>query len=256
MRDRPLPAWTAYVARCLAEGVLDWRSGLHRLVLQPLVYLLVFSGILGGAAGLGDGGTARTVAPGIVAIVVMNASLAVVGGMFTSGYYFRVMEAWLLGPISLRGFVAAQVVGATLMAAVAGLAAMALVWLLLGFVPAAPITAIAAIVFGGAAFALIFVIGFTLPRTPDRAQEVLSFILMPMMFLGCTFYTWDSLAGGWRVVALAMPTTYLSEALRAAYRAESGLGGAAMAAGGAAVLMALAVLADLAFHRRFRDFPW
>lgn len=244
--------WLAMAGRCVAEGVLNWRSGIQRLLLQPLIYLLAFGGAL---SPLG-GSRPEVVAPGIVTIVVMNAALAVVGGMMSTGYYFRVMEAWLLTPVSRSGFVAALVVGATVMATLAGSAAMALIRLLLGLVPVAPAYALAAIVFGGAAFALIFIIGFTLPRTPDRAQDVLSYLLLPMMFLGCTFYDWASLAAPWNAIALAMPTTYLAEALRAAYQGTAGLPVSMLAAGTAGVLIVLGAAAAAAFHRRFRDAPW
>ncbi|MGE5518050.1 MAG: ABC transporter permease [Bacteroidota bacterium] len=247
-----LRCWRAMVVRCLAEGMLDWRNAFQRLLFQPLVYLLAFGGALSPLAG----GQPAVVAPGIVTIVVMNAALAVVGGMMSTGYYFRVMESWLLVPLSRPGLVAALVAGATAMAVLAGLAAMVLIRLILGLAPAAPVLALGAIAFGGMAFALIFVVGFTLPRTPDRAQDVLSYLLLPMMFLGCTFFDLASLAGPWRLLALAMPTTYLAETLRATYQGGGGLSLWLLAGGGGGVLAGLAVLAVWSFLRRFRDAPW
>lgn len=253
----PSPIWAAYVLRCLTEAVVDWRSAVQRLLFQPLVYLLVFGGVLGGTKVIGGGDYAQVVAPGIVAIVVMNSAMAVVGGMFVTGYYFHAMEAWLLGPITLRGFLAALVTGAAIMAALAGVAALALIRLVLGLSPAEPLLALAAVVFGGVAFSLLFAIAFALPRTPDKAQGVLAFIMMPMMFFGCTFYGWDSLAWPWNALALLMPTTYLSEALRATYGSSALLhAGPWPAIAGPVVLVGMAALSDLVFKRRFRDFPW
>lgn len=250
--------WSAYAARGLAEAVIDWRSAVQRLLFQPLVYLVVFGGVLGNSTAISGGGSdyAQIVAPGIVAIVVMNSTMAVIGGMFVTGYYFHSMEAWLLGPIGLRGFICAQVAGAVAMASLAGVTAMILVRLMLGLSPSEPLLALFSIVFGGTAFALIFVIAFSVPKTPNRAQGVLSFLMMPMMFFGCTFYSWDSLKWPWNLLALLMPTTYLSEALRAAYHGGGSLGGGALLLGGAGVLGLLAILADLTFRRRFRDFQW
>jgi ABC-2 type transport system permease protein len=248
--------WMAYALRCLTEAVVDWRSAVQRLLFQPLVYLLVFGGVLGGTK-LGGGDYAQVVAPGIVAIVVMNSAMAVVGGMFVTGYYFHAMEAWLLGPITLRGFLSALVAGATAMAMLAGTTALVLIRLVLGLSPAEPVLALAAIVFGAVAFSLLFVMAFALPRTPDRAQSVLAFVMMPMMFFGCTFYSWDSLAWPWNALALLMPTTYLSEALRATYGSSASLHASPwLLAGAIAILGGLAVLSDVVFKRRFRDFPW
>ncbi|HLO78088.1 MAG TPA: ABC transporter permease [Magnetospirillum sp.] len=245
--------WLALAGRCLAEGMLDWRNAFQRLLFQPLIYLLAFGGLL---SPLGDVTRPAVVAPGIVTIVVMNAALAVVGGMMSTGYYFRVMEAWLLIPVSRGGFVAALVGGATAMATLAGIAAMVLIRLVLGLGPAQPGLALAAVVFGGAVFALVFVVGFTVPRTPDRAQDILSYVLLPMMFLGCTFYSWDSLAWPWNLLALAMPTTYLAEVLRATYAGVSGMSAMVLVPGAASVLALLGLAARQAFLRRFRDYPW
>jgi energy-coupling factor transporter ATP-binding protein EcfA2 len=157
-----------------------------------------------------------------------GAAMAVVGGMFVTGYYFHAMEAWLLGPITLRGFLGAPVAGATAMSMLAGATALILIRLVLGLSPAEPALALA-----------------------------LAFVMMPMMFFGCTFYGWDSLAWPWNALALLMPTTYLSEALRATYGSSASLhAGPWLLAGAIAILGGLAALSDIVFRRRFRDFPW
>jgi hypothetical protein len=44
------------------------------------------------------------------------------------------------------------------------------------------------------------------------AQEFIAFLLMPMMFLGCTFFSYAMLPDPWNIVALLLPTTYLRNA--------------------------------------------
>lgn len=249
----------AFVLRSLREGVSDPRHGLFRFFFQPLVYLIVFGEILGQAFPMpvSGGSYSNVVAPGILAILVMNAAIGTVGGGFTTGYYFRAMEAWLLAPLGLRGFMLAWVAGGTLNALVAGVIGMGLVWAILGILPASFLLAVVFLALGGLAFSLLSIIAFALPKSPDKAQEVLSFLLVPMMFFGCTFYPFSILTAPWNTFALFMPTTYLSEALRAAYYPAMPHLGAAMAAGGmVAGLVALFFLADLTFRRRFRDFLW
>lgn len=254
MDRRALSTWAAYALRSLAEAVADWRGAVQRLAFQPLIYLLVFGGVLGNTSAVAA--QPLVVAPGIIAIVVMNAAMAVVGGMFVTGYYFHAMEAWLAGPVSRRGLALALAAGGTAMACLAGLCAMAIIRLVLGLAPQRPFLALAATAFGGAAFALLFLIAFALPRTPNRAQGILAFLMMPMMFFGCTFYTWDSLARPWNLLALLMPTTYLAEALRAAYQGDGGLAGWPALLGGAAILAVLGWSAERVFTWRFRDYPW
>jgi ABC-type multidrug transport system permease subunit len=44
------------------------------------------------------------------------------------------------------------------------------------------------------------------------AQEFIAFLLMPMMFLGCPFFSYAMLPDPWNIVALLLPTTYLRNA--------------------------------------------
>lgn len=245
----------AFVARTLAESLENWRYALFRMLFQPFVYLLVFGKILGQA--LPGNGYSLTVGPGIVAMLVMNTALNCIGGLFSRGYYFRSMEGWLLAPLSLRALMLAWVTGTVLIATFAGLIGSVLVYLLLGFQPVSPWMELLCLIYGAATFSFLCCIGYTLPATPAKAQDFLAFLLMPMMFLGCTFFSYAMLEPPWNVVALLLPTTYLSEALRAAYgTVPSGLDISAIAFGGSAVLALLFLLADWAFRRRLRNFLW
>ncbi|WP_031430114.1 ABC transporter permease [Methylomicrobium agile] len=245
----------AFVARTLAESLENWRYALFRMVFQPFVYLLVFGKILGQA--LSGSGYSLTVGPGIIAMLVMNTALNSIGGLFSRGYYFRSMEGWLLAPLSLRALMLAWVTGTVLIATFAGLIGSLILYLLLGYQPVSPWTELLCLLYGAAAFALLCCIGYTLPSTPAKAQDFLAFLLMPMMFLGCTFFSYAMLESPWNVVALLLPTTYLSEALRIVYGSQSSaLDPTQIVGGGIAALILLFIVADWSFRRRFRDFLW
>lgn len=245
----------AFVGRALGESLDNWRSALFKIVFQPLIYLLVFGRILGRA--LPDSGYSLIVGPGVVSMLVMSTALSNIGGLMTRGYYFRSMESWLLAPITLRSLMLAWVAGTALVAVVAGLIGNLLVYGLLGHLPASLLADLGCLVYGAVVFSLLGCIGYTLPQTPAKAQEVIAFLLMPMMFLGCTFFSYAMLPEPWNIVALLLPTTYLSEALRAAYGSQSaGLDPMLIAVGGGSALLLLFALADWSFRRRFSNFLW
>ncbi len=245
----------AFVGRALGESLDNWRSALFRMLFQPLVYLLVFGKILGRA--LPDSGYSLVVAPGIVSMLVMSAALSNIGGILTRGYYFRSMESWLLAPLTLRCLMLAWITGTVLIATIAGLIGNLLVYGLLGYMPLSLSANLVCLVYGATIFSLLGCIGYTLPQTPAKAQDFIAFLLMPMMFLGCTFFSYSMLPEPWNIVALLMPTTYLSEALRIVYGSHSStLDLAFIAGGGIGALLLLFVIADWSFRRRFRDFLW
>ncbi|HEY8158898.1 MAG TPA: ABC transporter permease [Methylobacter sp.] len=245
----------AFVGRALGESLDNWRSALFRMLFQPLVYLLVFGKILGRA--LPDSGYSLVVAPGIVSMLVMSAALSNIGGILTRGYYFRSMEGWLLAPLKLRILMLAWIIGSTLTATAAGLIGNLLIYGLLGYMPDSLLGDLACLVYGATVFSLLGCIGYTLPQTPAKAQDFIAFLLMPMMFLGCTFFSYAMLPEPWNIVALLLPTTYLSEALRIVYGSQSsGLDPAIITVGGICALLLLFAIADWSFRRRFRNFLW
>jgi ABC-type multidrug transport system permease subunit len=249
----------SFIQRDLMEGRTSWKHTLFKFFFQPLIYLFVFGYILGSVlpAGMSGGRYSDIVAPGILAVLVMNVSLSTAGSSLVTGYYFKSMEAWLLTPISLRGFMLSRVVSGTINSTMAGIIGIALIYLIPGLFPVRPILTFVFILMGGLLFSLLGIIAFVLPKTPDKAQEVLSFILMPMMFFGCTFYIYSILTPPWNILALLFPTTYLSEGLRAAYNPQiPHLDTGIISIGLVSGLVILFYIADWAFKRRFKDYLW
>jgi ABC-2 type transport system permease protein len=250
-----MSAFIAFSLRAFRESMQSWSHALFRLIFLPLVYLLVFGKVMNPL--LAGPGYAAVAVPGIVSMLVMNAALGTVGGVLNRGYYFRSMESWLLAPLSLSWLMLAWVAGGVLAGIAAGLVGALLAFLLLNLTPLMPWAALLCLVYGATVFALLGVVCYCLPQTPAKAQEIMSFILLPMMYLGCTFFSYDMLETPWNVAALSLPTTYLSEALRAAYGSvQPALGLRAIAGGGLAALLLLFVTAHFIFIRRFRDFLW
>ena len=250
-----MSAFYAFMLRACRETLQDWLHSLFRLVFQPTVYLLVFGKILGPT--FPSTNYAAVVAPGILAMLVMNAALGNIGSIISRGYYFRSMESWLLAPLSMTALMLAWATGSALAATLAGLIGTLLVYALLGLAPQSLELTLICLLYGAAAFSLLGIVGYTLPETPAKAQNVLSFLLLPMMYLGCTFFSYSMLEPPWNLAALLLPTTYLSEALRIVYGSHSSsLNPTLIVGGGICALLLLFAIADWSFRRRFRNFLW
>lgn len=248
----------AMIARNLAVERRSPRTGFLRLVLQPAVYIFVFGYVVGRMLpGTGSDDYAAIMAPGVVAISLMSTPYLVVGGALLSGFYFRTMEAWLLSPVTLRAILVALVACGTLYGCISALMVALLVRAILGIAPAQPIMMAYFAIAGSLFFSLLSVIVLLAPATPKQGQEIFSFLTMPMTFFGCTFYSFSMLGPPFDTLALLLPTTYLSEGLRAAYRPATGsLPGDWIALGLAGAILILAPLADRVLARRLRDFTW
>jgi ABC-2 type transport system permease protein len=248
----------AMLARNFAVERRSLRTGFLRMVLQPAVYIFVFGYVVGRMLPGGSTGSyAQVMAPGVLAITLMSTPQLVVGSSILSGFYFRTMESWLLAPVTLRAILAALVVCGTLYGSVNGLVVVALIWAILGIVPEHPCLLAYFILAGSLFFSLLAVSVLLLPSTPRQGQEVFSFLMMPMTFFGCTFYSFSMLQPPFSWLALCLPTTYLSEGLRAAYLpVMEGLPSGMIAVGILLITLALLPLADWVLARRLRNFTW
>ncbi len=228
-----------------------------RLVLQPAIYLFVFGYVVGGMLPTEGGRYSEIIAPGIIAITVMTGPFVTVGGSILSGYYFRTMEAWLLAPVTLRTLMLAKVLSGLFYGLVSGTIVGLLIWLILGLAPQSLLMPYLLGAAGALFFSFLSIVILLFPETPDKGQELFSFLLMPMTFFGCTFYSYSMLEPPFSYIALLLPTTYISEGLRAVYNpALPHMDSTFIVLGLLLAVAALYPLAGWVFRRRFRDFTW
>lgn len=253
----PLKFLLALLHRNAAADLAAFRLTAVRMLVQPAIYLFVFGYVVGGMLPAQSGGYAGIMAPGIVAISVVTGPFVIIGGGVISGYYFRTMEEWLLAPVSLRTILTAKVLGGTCYGLAGGAVVVVLVWAILGIAPQKIGYMVLTASAGALLFSLFTIVVLLIPETPDKGQEVFSFLMMPMTFFGCTFYSYDMLGAPFNYLALLLPTTYIAEGLRAAYHPDSPHMEAGMVLAGLSLAAAVLIpLADWAFRRRFRDFTW
>lgn len=234
----------------------DYKVTIARLVLQPAVFILVFGHVMTGFFSMHQGNYSEVVIPGIIAITVMNSAFSNVGGTIVTGYYFRSMEGWLLTPIGIRSLLLARVFSGILYGTASGFIVTGLAWVILGITPQSFYIHLLMVLSGSIFFSLLTIIFFLVPERPDKGQELFSFLIMPMTFFGCTFYSYFMLKAPFSYIALLFPTTYISEGLRAAYNPHMPHLDTALIFAGLSIIILFSFLADRAFQRRFGDFLW
>ncbi len=247
----------ALLHRNFAADFASFKQTAVRMLVQPAVYLFVFGYVVGGMLPAQGGNYAGIMAPGIVAISVVTGPFVIIGGSVISGYYFRTMEEWLLAPVSLRTVLAAKVLGGLCYGLVSGAVVVALVWAILGIAPQKIGYLVLTMAAGALLFSLFTLMVLLIPETPEKGQEIFSFLMMPLTFFGCTFYSYDMLHAPFNYLALLLPTTYIAEGLRAAYLPDAPHMDAWTVLAGLSLAAALLIpLADWAFRRRCGDFTW
>ncbi|MCA2226459.1 ABC transporter permease [Nonomuraea aurantiaca] len=205
------------------DAVVTWRdiiSVLAQVVLQPLVMLFIFVGVLGRLAYV-DPSYDDVLLPGVVAMSGFVAALqAVALPLMMEFGYTKEIEDRLLAPvpISLVGLekVLAAALRALFAAAVTLPAGMLIVQDATFRVDGLPLLVLSVLLGGWAAGAIGLIIGTLLP--PSKVGIMFALIIAPMLFTGGTQYPWPSLGKlPWFQVLTALnPMTYASEGVRAA----------------------------------------
>ncbi|HET7489271.1 MAG TPA: ABC transporter permease [Acidimicrobiales bacterium] len=229
-RSTRAAATVAFVALLVRDAAVLRKSlgtFVLRTVMQPLLFVFVFTFVFP-KIGLGVGGAGRAEAdfsnllvPGVVAIACIFQGIQAVALPLVQDFgYTREIEDRVMAPLPVDAVALQKIVSG----AIQGVLAALVVFPLAVLVPATPVhlrvqwlvlltvTPLAALL--GATF------GLTIGTRADPRQVplVFSIIVIPITFLGASYYPWARLSPipwlKWAV--LANPLVYMSEAFRAA----------------------------------------
>jgi ABC-2 type transport system permease protein len=227
-------ALTQTVLALLGRDALVLRKNLRefipRTVIQPLLLVFVFTYVFPkiGNGPTGEAGSifAATLVAGVLGMSIMMQGIQAVALPLVQEFgYTREIEDRVLAPIPV-GMVAFEKVVA---GALQGLVAALIVFPLAAVVPANPvhlhitwwalITLAPLAAMACSSLGLVFGTQFD-PRTVPMMFGV---VILPITFLGCTYYSWSSLGpvkwGNWswlQTLVLINPLVYVSEGFRAA----------------------------------------
>lgn len=207
--------WTIYKQ----ELMRAFRTALQSIlapVMTTSLYFVVFGAAIGGKMSGGMGGVnyGAFIVPGLLLLTLLsesttNASFGIYMPRFTGAIY-ELLSAPVGVAEILVGFVGAAATKSLILAAII----LATATLFVDYSIVHPLYAVGYIVLISASFSLF---GFILGIWADNFEKlsiVPMLILMPLTFLGGTFYSVEVLPEPWRSVALANPIVYLVNGLR------------------------------------------
>jgi len=198
-----------------------------RTIIQPLLLVFVFTYVFPkigqsvGGAGAGAATFSTVLVAGVVALTIMFQGIQSVALPLVQEFGFtREIEDRVLAPLPVEAVAVEKIVAGALN----GLFTAAMVFPIAAIVPATPVhlsidwpvllTILPLACWMSAALGLTFGTRFE----PRQVPVLFGIIVIPLTFLGCTYYSWASLEPiRWlQIVVLVNPLVYMSEGLRAA----------------------------------------
>jgi ABC-2 type transport system permease protein len=227
LHSTPSVAFVALLMRDFAVLRKNIVEFIIRSVMQPLLFVFVFTyvfpkiGFGVGGPGAGESTFSSLLVPGVVAIACMFQGVQSVALPLVTEFGFtREIEDRVMAPLSISGVALEKMVAG----AIQGIFAAIVVFPMAAFIPATAVhldvqwlellTLLPLTAFCGAALGLVM--GTRVD--PRRVPLLFGVVVIPMTFLGATYYPWALLHGIlWlQIVVLINPLVYMSEAMRAA----------------------------------------
>jgi len=223
-RTTPVRAFGSLLLRDLRVLRKNLVEFVIRTVMQPLLFVFVFTYVfpkigqgVGGASGEAE--FSSLLVPGVVAIACIFQGIQAVALPLVQEFgVSREIEDRVMAPLP----VSAVAAGKLLAGAIQGLVAAAVVFPLAIFIPITPVhlevewvrlvTLLPLSALTGAALGLV--IGTRV--SPRQVPLIFGVVVIPMTFLGATYYAWAALTPiPWlKTLVLLNPLVYMSEAMR------------------------------------------
>ena len=210
--------WRGTWAIYKQEVLRAWRTVFGTIVspvLTTSLYFVVFGAAIGGQMSAVNGVPyGAFIVPGLLMLTLLSESTSTGSfGIYMPRFTGSVYEL-LSAPVgvteTLLGFVGAAATKSLILAAIILTTATFFV----DYTIAHPILAMCYIVLISASFSLLgFILGIWAEGF-EKLQMIPMLVLMPLTFLGGTFYSIDMLAEPWRTIALFNPSVYLVNGLR------------------------------------------
>jgi len=227
LHSTPSVAFVALLLRDFAVLRKNIVEFIIRSVMQPLLFVFVFTyvfpkiGFGVGGSGAGETTFSSLLVPGVVAIACMFQGVQSVALPPVTEFGFtREIEDRVMAPLSISGVAMEKIVAGALQ----GIFAAVVVFPMAAFIPATAVhldvqwfellTLLPLTAFTGAALGLVM--GTRVD--PRRVPLLFGIVVIPMTFLGATYYPWALLHGIlWlQILVLINPLVYMSEAMRIA----------------------------------------
>lgn len=227
-RHQPAPPLRVGPATALKHGVALAGRGLTKLrkspaqlvdvILTPVIFLLMFVYLFGGAIGGGDlDAYLQTIVPGIMVMTVFQASIGIgvsLNADASTGVFDRFRAMPIARSAPLVGAVLADVVRYVVCLAV--LLALATVMGYRVQTGSAPVlAAIGLLLAFGLAFSWISVYIGMLVKNPGAVQGIMTILILPLTFASNVFVPSQTMPGWLQAWSAVNPVSLMAETLRA-----------------------------------------
>jgi ABC-2 type transport system permease protein len=225
LRQSRVTTFGALILRDLTVLRKNLKEFIPRTILQPLLLVFVFTYVFPkigqGVGGAASANFSNVLIAGVVAIAIFFQGIQAVALPLVQEFgYTREIEDRVLAPLPISVVAIEKIVAGALQCLLAGL----IVFPIAAVVPATPVhlnftwpilltlVPIGCIMSG--AVGLMFGTMFN----PRSVPMLFGVIVIPITFLGCVYYSWQSLAPiKWlQILTLLNPLVYMSEGFRAA----------------------------------------
>ena len=198
--------------------MLKRRFGKYLLttLLSPLLYLVAFGWGLGRGISMNGSSYLEFVVPGIIALTAMTTSFNGAGTRLnTDRLFFRSFDECLMAPISSMSLL----MGKAMIGVYRGLVSSVAFLLVALFITPrinVGLSFLVCLFFTCLVFSFLGVLAALLANTHEDMSTFSSLILLPMTFLGGTFFSVDQVPAALKMALYALPLTHSSICLRAA----------------------------------------
>ncbi|SEH01799.1 oleandomycin transport system permease protein [Nonomuraea solani] len=187
------------------------------VILTPIVFLLMFVYLFGGAIGGGDiDGYLRTIVPGIMVMTVFQASIGIgvsLNADAGTGVFDRFRSMPIARSAPLVGAVLADIVRY-----VVSLAVLLTLALIMGYRiqtgPVATLAAVALLLGFALSFSWLSVYVGMLVRTPGSVQGLMTILVLPLTFASNVFVPAQTMPGWLRVWSEVNPVSLMADTVR------------------------------------------
>jgi ABC-2 type transport system permease protein len=214
-----------------------WTQTILAPVVSSLLFILVFGLSLGGRiSGVGDVEYEVFIVPGLIAMAMVQAAYANNASTVFQARSDRYVNDILSAPMHPWQMTLGFVVGGFYRALAIGASLLVLCVLLTGAPVERPLALAAAVLLGLVLFAALGLVVGIHAETWDHTTFIANIVILPLAFLGGTFYSVDLLPSPWEELSHINPLFYLVQAMRFGFLGTSDV----------SIWLALAVTAALA----------
>lgn len=193
-----------------------WLRYLTTTLISPLLYLVAFGWGLGRGINLNGTSYLEFVVPGIIALTAMTTSFNGAGTRLNvDRLYFKSFDECLMAPIKLHSLLLGKALIGVVRGIFSSVAFLALATLIAPSIHIGPMF-LAGLLLTCLTFSFLGVLAALLAKSHEDMGTFGSIILLPMTFLGGTFFSLSQVPTGLKYSLYLLPLTHASTWLRAA----------------------------------------